>query len=456
MASFDEVIKSLRDEFGEQGAGKPFEVFCKWFLENDPEWSKKVSKVWLWEEYPNKWQRQDLGTDLVFKDREGLIWAVQAKCYGEHRTTTKSDMNSFLADTGRKEVDRRLWMQTTNKMESRAEKTYKGQDKPVTIFNLNSFVDAQIDYPHSFADLSQAKVKQKPTPDRHQIKAIEDATLGLETYERGQMIMACGTGKTFTTLWIKEALQANTTLVLLPSLSLLSQTMREWAWAGNTDFDILNVCSDKSVGKKTEDMNPADAPFPVTSEVGEIATFLKQPNPKVIFCTYQSSDLIAQAQLNPQVPRFDLAVADEAHRCAGKADAGFATILDGDKIRASKRLFTTATPRYFGQDIKDEAKARDLAVVGMDDETVFGPVIHKLTFGQAIEQELLTDYQVVIVGVDEPMVKEWIENYEIVTTDPDNQTDALCRGELPAAILVTAAHTFMGHSLGFFYGSTGH
>ena len=424
MATFDEFITSIRTEFGEQGAGKKFEVFCKWFLENDPEWSKAVEKVWLWDDYPNKWQRQDLGTDLVFRDNEGLIWAVQAKCYGEHRTTTKGDMNSFLADTGRKEVDRRLWMQTTNKMEAKADKTLKGQDKPVTVFNLNSFRDAPLEYPASFADLYEAQVKAKPTPDTHQIKAIEDATSGLKTSDRGQMIMACGTGKTFTTLWIKEALEAHTTLVLLPSLSLLSQTMREWAWAGNTDFDILNVCSDKSVGKKTEDMDPADAPFPVTSEVEEIAKFLKQPKPKVVFCTYQSSDLIAQAQLDDAVPTFDLAVADEAHRCAGKADAGFATILDGEKIRATKRLFTTATPRYFGKAIKDEAKARDLAVVGMDDETVFGPVIHKLTFGQAIEQELLTDYQVVIVGVDEPMVREWIENYEIVSTDPDSQTDA--------------------------------
>ena len=424
MPTFDQFIFSLRQEFGEQDAGKKFEVFCKWFLENDPEWSKTVDKVWLWDEYPNKWQRQDLGTDLVFRDNEGLIWAVQAKCYSEHRSTTKGDMNSFLADTGRKEVDRRLWLQSTNKIEAKAEKTLKGQDKPVTVFMLNDFREAQIDYPSSFADLYQAKVKDKPKPDPHQIKAIEDAASGLKLSDRGQMIMACGTGKTFTTLWIKEALEAHTTLVLLPSLSLLSQTMREWAWAGNTDFDILNVCSDKSVGKKTEDMDPADAPFPVTSEVEKIVEFLKHPKPKVVFCTYQSSDLIAQAQLDSSVPTFDLAVADEAHRCAGKADAGFATILDADKIRASKRLFTTATPRYFGKAIKDEAKARDLAVVGMDNETVFGPVIHKLTFGQAIEQELLTDYQVVIVGVNEPMVREWIENYEIVSTDPDNQTDA--------------------------------
>jgi len=424
MATFDQFVSSLRQEFGEQGAGKKFEVFCKWFLENDPEWSKKVDKVWLWDEYPNKWQRQDLGTDLVFKDNDGLIWAVQAKCYGEHRTTTKGDMNSFLADTGRPEVDRRLWLQTTNKIETKAEKTYKGQEKHVTIINLNNFRDAQIDYPSSFADLYQAKVKDKPEPDPHQVKAIEDVTAGLQKSDRGQMIMACGTGKTFTTLWIKEALKSETTLVLLPSLSLLSQTMREWAWAGNTGFEILNVCSDKSVGKKTEDMAPSDAPFAVTSDVHEISKFLQKSGPKVIFCTYQSSQLIAEAQLVSDVPAFDLAIADEAHRCAGKADAGFATILDGEKIRASKRLFTTATPRYFGKAIKDASKAADLAVIGMDDETVFGPVIHQLTFGQAIQDELLNDYQVVIVGVDEPMVKQWIENYEIVATNPDETTDA--------------------------------
>ena len=424
MATFDQFINSIRQEFGEQDAGKKFEVFCKWFLENDPEWSKKVDKVWLWDEYPNKWQRRDLGTDLVFKDDDGLIWAVQAKCYDEKYPTTKDDMNSFLADSGRKKVDRRLWLQTTNKMATEASNTLIDQDKPVTIVNLNNFRDAQIDYPSSFADLYQAKVKDKPEPDPHQVKAIEDVTAGLQKSDRGQMIMACGTGKTFTTLWIKEALQSETTLVLLPSLSLLSQTMREWAWAGNTDFEILNVCSDKSVGKKTEDMAPSDAPFAVTSDVHEISKFLQKSGPRVVFCTYQSSQLIAESQIDTKVPTFDLAIADEAHRCAGKADAGFATILDGEKIRASKRLFTTATPRYFGKAIKDASKAADLAVIGMDDETVFGPVIHQLTFGQAIQDKLLNDYQVVIVGVDEPMVKQWIDNYEIVATNPDETTDA--------------------------------
>jgi superfamily II DNA or RNA helicase len=424
VATFDQFIASLERDFGEQGKGKSFEVFCKWFLENDPEWSAMIDKVWLWDDYPDKWQRQDLGTDLVFRDSEGLIWAVQAKCYSEHRTTSKGDLNSFLADTGRKEVNKRLWIQTTNKMEARADKTIKGQEKPVTIFQLNDFRKAQIEYPESFAEIHKAKVKKKPKPDPHQLEAIQAVQVGLQSLERGQLIMACGTGKTFTTLWIKEALGAETALVLLPSLNLLSQTMREWAWAKNHDFDILNVCSDKSVGKKTEDMNPRDAAFPVTSDVEEISRFLKKAGPKVLFCTYQSSDLIAQVQADTSVPTFDLAIADEAHRCAGKADAGFATILDGNKIRATKRLFTTATPRYFGKAIKDEANARSIEVIGMENEDIFGPVVHKLSFGEAIHDGLLTDYQVVIVGVDEPMVKEWIDNYEIVSANPNKQHDA--------------------------------
>lgn len=427
MATIDHFIASLEKEFGEQGKGKPFEVFCKWFLQNDPKWSKIVDSVWLWDEYPNKWQTQDLGTDLVFVDKEGLTWAVQAKCYSEHRTTTKSDMNSFLADTGRSQVDRRLWIQTTNRIEAKAAKTLAGQDKPVTLVQLNDFREAPIEYPSSFSDLSSSAVKEKPRPEPHQLEAINSVNNGLRREDRGQLIMACGTGKTFTTLWIKEALEAETTLVLLPSLSLLSQTMREWAWAANSEFEILNVCSDKSVGRRSnanEDLAVADAPFPVTSEINEIRAFIKKRGPKVLFCTYQSSELISEAQSDPSIPSFDLAIADEAHRCAGKADAGFATILDGSKIRSTKHLFTTATPRYFGKPIKDAAKARSVEVIGMDDIQAFGPVLHKLSFGEAIERELLTDYQVLIVGVDEPMVKAWIDNEEIVSAASDHQDDA--------------------------------
>lgn len=424
MATIDEFLISLEAEFGEQGKGKRFEVFCKWFLENDPEWSRIADKVWLWDDYPDKWQRKDLGTDLVFRDYDGHIWAVQAKCFASHRSTTKADLNSFLADTSRETVSKRLWLQTTDKMKTNATATLKGQEKPVVVFGLNEFRQSPIEYPRNYAQLYQAKIKTKPTPDQHQKEAIEAVSSKFQSLNRGQMIMACGTGKTFTTLWIKEALKAQSTLVLLPSLSLLSQTMREWAWAGNTDFQIFNICSDQSVGKKSEDMDPSSAPFPVTSDVQEIVEFLRRPSPKVVFCTYQSSPLIEEAQRDAAVSAFDLTIADEAHRCAGNAGAAFSTILDGEKIRSLKRLFTTATPRYFGNAIKDEAKARDLEVIGMDNEDVFGPVMHQLTFGEAIQRDLLNDYRVVIVGVDEPMVKQWIDSQEIVALSPDALTDA--------------------------------
>jgi superfamily II DNA or RNA helicase len=302
--------------------------------------------------------------------------------------------------------------------------TLQGQEKPVTILKLHDFRNTNLDYPALFNDLRKVKAMAKPRPDPHQVEAIEAVVSGLKKSDRGQMIMACGTGKTFTTLWIKEALNARATLVLLPSLNLLSQTMREWAWGAKDDFDILNVCSDKSVGKKTEDMGPSEAPFPVTSEVSEIAAFLQRPSDKVLFCTYQSSALIAEVQKDKSIPSFDLAIADEAHRCAGKSDAGFSTILDAAKIRSAKRLFTTATPRYFGKAVKDAAKLRDTEIIGMDNEELFGPVVHKLTFGEAIQRDLLNDYQVVVVGVDEPRVKLLIDNYELVSSNPDSITDA--------------------------------
>ena len=423
MTTFDTFIKSLKEEFGDEGSGKKFEVFCKWFLENDPEWSKVADKVWLWNDYPDKWQRKDLGTDLVFRDKQGRIWGVQAKCFAEDHSTTKSELNSFLTDTSRKVVHRRLWMQSNTKMGDNALTTLKGQEKPVTVLSLNDFRNANLEYPSSFSQLYKVAPKSKPMPDPHQIEAINAVVKGLNEHDRGQMIMACGTGKTFTTLWIKEALKIDTTLVLLPSLNLLSQTMREWAWGAKDNFEILNVCSDKSVGK-TEDMGPSEAPFPVTSEISEITDFLKKSSKKVLFCTYQSSPLIAEVQKDPSIPSFDLTIADEAHRCAGKVDAGFATVLDEKQIRSKKLLFTTATPRYFGKSIKDAAKIRDVAMVGMDNETVFGPVIHKLTFGEAIQRDLLNDYQVVIVGVDEKRVLEQIQNIELVSVASDNLTDA--------------------------------
>ena len=186
---------------------------------------------------------------------------------------------------------------------------------------------------------------------------------------------------------------AKNTLVLLPSLNLLSQTVREWTFASNSRLDVLCVCSDKSVGRKKDDdeaiQSISDVPFPVQLDVKKIRRFLKGPDDKVIFSTYQSSDLVAHAQRDRSLEPFDLVIADEAHRCAisGKPDSPFSTVLDGMKIRASKRLFATATPRTFSAKAKKSAEERGVEVVGMDDESVFGKPYHTLTFGEAIKRD---------------------------------------------------------------------
>ena len=424
MGSFVSFFNTFSPDSNQRG--KQFEHFVKWFLENDPQWSTQVDEVWLWDEYPDSWGR-DCGIDLVFRHKNGENWAVQAKCYSSTTSISKADVDSFISESNRDGIDKRLLIATTDLIGANAKQVCDAQDKSVTRFLLSNFEDADIEYPSSIEDLPKAKRKERPKPRDHQIEAIEAVTTKFGDVDRGQLIMACGTGKTFTTLWIKEKLGAESTLVLLPSLGLLSQTLHEWTLAANEGFQVLCVCSDESVGKKGSDEavhSIADLAFPVTSSVNEIRAFLNSSGKKVVFSTYQSSPLIAEAQSDKVVPAFSLAIADEAHRCAGKVSGDFSTILDGRKIRATKRLFTTATPRTYSSSLKKAAEDRGVEVVGMDDEAVFGKQLFVLNFGEAIKLELLTDYRVVIIGVDNPTISAWIENRELLKADTGMEMDA--------------------------------
>lgn len=239
--------------------------------------------------------------------------------------------------------------------------------------------------------------------------------------------MACGTGKTYVTLWIKEHLGAQRTLVLVPSLGLLSQLLREWTFAAATPFEVLCVCSDQTVGTKGNDEaihRVADLAFPVTSDADEVKRFLSGAGNRVVFSTYQSSSVIAAAQADATIPAFDLIVADEAHRCAGKVGSDFTAILDNAQIRSTKRLFATATPRTYSSTVHKAAADRGVEVVSMDNATLFGEVLYALPFGKAIEDKLLTDYRVVIIGVDDPTIAQWIANRELVTTGTGIETDS--------------------------------
>jgi superfamily II DNA or RNA helicase len=424
MASFTDLIATFDPDAGKRG--RQFEHFIKWFLKNDPEWATQVDEVWLWNDYPGQWGR-DCGIDLIFKHKNEGTWAVQAKCYSPNYEITKSDVDKFLSESNRTEINHRLLIATTDRIGANARQVIDAQEKSVVRYHLTNFENAAVDYPDSIERLSVGKRKPLPQPRPHQIEAIDNVTSGFQTTDRGQLIMACGTGKTFVCLWVKERLKAKRTLVLVPSLNLLSQILNDWTFAAREQFDALCVCSDQTVNRREEDKAISfisDLAFPVSNDVVEIAHFLKHDNDRVIFSTYQSSPLIAEAQKTHRVPRFDLVIADEAHRCAGKSDTVFGTVLDDGQIQSERRLFATATPRVYKTGLKIAAEEFGVEVVDMNDETSFGKRFHTLTFGEAIKRDLLTDYRVLIVGVDNERIKEWIEHRRLIATDTGLETDA--------------------------------
>lgn len=406
--------------------GRQFEHFVKWFLKADPEWSTQVKEVWLWNEWPDRWGA-DCGIDLVFRHRNGEHWAVQAKCYSPDHDITKHDVDKFLSESNRPLIQRRLLVATTNRIGGNARQVCDAQEKPIVRFLLSDFEKSALEFPADFESLPQARRKPRPEPREHQREAITAVAQGFQTADRGQLIMACGTGKTYVALWIKEHLAAQRTLVMVPSLGLLSQILREWTFAAATPFEVLCVCSDQTVGARGHDEaihSVADLAFPVTSDAAEVKRFLGGTGNRVVFSTYQSSAVIAAAQADTAIPAFDLVVADEAHRCAGKAGSDFTAVLDNMQIRSARRLFATATPRTYSSTVHKAAEERGVEVIGMDNAALFGEVLHALPFGQAIERKLLTDYRVVIIGVDDPTIAQWIANRELVSTGTGIETDS--------------------------------
>lgn len=430
MATFDQFLSSI-DRSNTKIQGDQFEDFCKWFLENDTYWKSQVKKVWHFDvNCPHAWNDgEDLGTDLIFEHQNGEIWAVQAKCYDQDYPVTKKDIDSFLSDSNRKEISGRLLMASTDNIGPNARKVCAAQEKRVTFCLYSDFVESDIDYPESVFKIKKAVYLKKPKPELHQSEAIDNVMKGFEKYDRGQLIMACGTGKTFTTLWIKEKLNPKSTLVLLPSLNLLSQTLKAWVFASKKQFFSIAICSDETVTKDDEDSSIQkiqDLSFPVTTDLKEISSFLLSNDEKVVFCTYQSSHLIEIAMKNKEISEFDLVVCDEAHRCAGKPGKKFTTILDDKKIRTKRKLFTTATPRIYSTNVKRAFESQGYEIYGMDDESVFGPVFHKFSFSAAINNKppLLTDYQVIVIGIDDTLIHELITDRQLLELTSEEIIDS--------------------------------
>ncbi len=419
MTSFAQLIGQSPAE--PTPRGKSFERLCQWYLRNEPVYAGQLRQVWLWDEWPGRFG-PDAGIDLVAETTAGDLWAVQAKAYDPAYSVTKADVDSFLSESGRPVFSYRLLIATTNRISARAEKTLDEQAIPAGIVRLSQLERAEADWPASLEDL-RSRLPEPKLLRPHSSEAIEAVCAGFSRHDRGQLVMACGTGKTLIGLWVSERLGCERTLVMVPSLSLLSQTLREWARSAAVPFSWLAVCSDPTV--ETDDLveRTSELGIPVTTDPEVIARVLARPGKHVVFATYQSSPRMAEAA-RLGAPAFDLAIADEAHRTAGLADSAFATIVDPDAIPARRRLFMTATPRYFTDRLQRTAERSDREVASMDDPARFGPVFHRLSFAEAISRGLLSDYQVLIIGVDDTASRDMADRGTLVTGEGLGMTDA--------------------------------
>ena len=418
--AFTDLIEQLGPT--PQARGRQFERLCRWYLENAPEYCHRLRNVWLWNEWPGRWG-PDVGIDLVAEAVDGGLWAIQAKALGPDHSISKPEVDSFLSESNRVEFAFRLLIATTDRISTNAYRTLVGQEKPAGLISRSHLETADLEWPPTLEALAPSKRSPLERRD-HQREAIQDVLAGFERNERGQLIMACGTGKTLVALWVAEDLNSERTLILVPSLTLLSQTLREWTANASKPFHYLAVCSDETVTQHDAMVSwTADLGLPVTTDPVEIESFLRRDGRRVIFATYQSSPRVAEACARG-APPFHLVIADEAHRCTGPVESEFATVLDDARIGSRWRLFMTATPRYFSGRIRKVAGEADYEIASMDDEEKFGPIFHRLTFGEAIERDLLSDYSVLVIGVDEDTYRRYIERGEFVTPDGHRVTDA--------------------------------
>lgn len=425
-------IKNLLNEYRkssktEREKGEYFELLTKDFLCNDPLYKDQFSNVWTYTEWATQQglNANDTGIDLVAKisEDEGFC-AIQCKFYDESYRIQKKDIDSFFTASGKTHFKRRLIVDTTSgDWGKNAEDALDGQSIPTNRISLSDLEASPIDW-SVYAQDNKIVLSPKKKLRDHQQEALDKVREGFVDADRGKLVMACGTGKTFTSLKIAEELagKGKKVLYLVPSLALMSQTVREWTNDTETPLHAFAVCSDSQVGKRKakddlSDLNSHDLAYPATTKPEKLAEQfdVKSDKMNVVFSTYQSIQVISDAQNKHDFPEFDLIICDEAHRTTGVTlsdgdDSNFVKVHDQKYIQGQKRLYMTATPRVFGESVKNKASEVDAELCSMDDESKYGKTLFEITFSHAVEKELLTDYKVIVLAVDEETVSAAVQN----------------------------------------------
>ena len=372
--------------------------------------------MWLWDDWPGSWGR-DKGIDLIARTHDGRIVAVQAKHYAPTYYVKKADIDSFLSETSRDVIHERLLIATTELLGNNAREVIDGQSKPVSLCLRSRLRGAHVSWPTSLGELTaDAPLVLGARP--HQQAALSAiAEWSQSGQDRGQVLMACGTGKTLVAVRAADMLNAERVLVLVPTLPLLRQTAGVWAAQATMTRRTLRVCSDQTDYGSEQVATVNELGFPATTDPGVVAEFLRASGPRIVYATYRSSPVIAEAMAVVPEACFDLVVADEAHQCAGAAKKPTKTVLSSEQIRSERRIFFTATPTLFGPKQKERARNVNVALASMDDRELFGPVIHHLSFADAVEQGLLCRYQVAVIPINDVEVQALIDHRQLVTAD---------------------------------------
>lgn len=406
----------------EREKGTYFEELCITYLRYEATYKDLYSDVWLYSDWAKQHPEfglsaKDTGIDLVAKTRgTDEYHAIQCKCYAEDYRLQKRDIDSFFTASGQNPFTHATIVATTNNWSDNAEAALFNRKTPVTKIDLHDLENSQIDW-SKYKPNKEPTLKPKYDLKPHQKLALDGVQKGLKTADRGKLIMACGTGKTFTSLKVAEELagKGKRVLFLVPSLSLLSQTLTEWTQQSTTPLHSFAVCSDSEVGKKRKKDDDVvqtfahELRYPATTKANRLSEEMIKRHDKqhmsVVFSTYHSIDVISKAQHKHKLEDFDLIICDEAHRTTGATfdnedESHFVKVHNPKFIRANKRIYMTATPRIYSDMAEASAEKDNVKLYGMNNEEWYGKELYVITFSEAVSRGLLTDYKVIVLTVD--------------------------------------------------------
>ena len=437
MTSLNDLLAHYRDvSMTEREKGTYFEELITCYLKYEATYQDLYRDVQSYSQWADSQalDKRDTGIDLVATTYTGEVHAIQCKLYAEDYRLQKKDIDSFFTASGKKPFSHRIIVSSTHHWSEHAEDALRDQQPPVSKIDLYDLENSQIEW-GDYESKKEPTLRAKKQLREHQVIAVNATRHGLAVADRGKLIMACGTGKTFTSLKIAEEIAGKDKLVLflVPSLSLLSQTLTEWTQESSTPLHSFAVCSDSDVGKKRKPNDDTvqtfthELRYPATTNSARLAQELAKRHDSqhmsVVFSTYHSIDVISRAQHEYGLVDFDLIICDEAHRTTGATfgdddESAFVKVHDNDFIRSSKRLYMTATPRIYGEVAKAKADKDDVALCSMDDETLYGKQLHVITFSEAVKRQLLVDYKVIVLAVEEAHVNRRLQD---LFKDENNQ-----------------------------------